>query len=73
MLTPFIGLDSNGKAQIYMSPFCLYRLSPMHLRGVPIPKKVEELIEGNEAVALDALRLMRKYCEDYNAPKKKKK
>jgi hypothetical protein len=72
MLTPFIGIDSNGKPKIYMSPFSLYRLSPMHLRGVPIPKKVEQLMDGDEDVALDALKLMQKYYNDYNSKKKKK-
>ena len=69
-LYPFIGLDDFGDMHIYMSPFKLHRLSPMHLRGKPFPDGCDRAISPEKT--RDMLQKLCNYYNDYDSRKKKK-
>lgn len=69
-LYPFIGIDDAGDMRIYMSPFRLNKLSPMHSRGKPFPAGVDQAIEPEQTREL--LKKMCDYFDEYNSRNKKK-
>jgi hypothetical protein len=61
-LTPYIGIDEHNESQIYVTPFPLNKISPMHLRGKPMPfMNVKE----------DPIETLRSVREYYKEKKKK--
>lgn len=72
MIFPLLGIDDNGKLVMLISPINLNPISPMHLRGNPIPASVQRFIEGDESDAINALRDMTKYYRTFYKTKKKK-
>ena len=69
-LYPFVGMDDSGDMHIYMSPFRLHKLSPMHSRGKPFPDGVDRAIEPEQTREL--LQKLCDYFNDYDSRKKKK-
>jgi hypothetical protein len=69
-LYPFVGMDDSGDMHIYMSPFRLHKLSPMHSRGKPFPDGVDRAIEPEHT--RDLLKKLCDYFNDYDSRKKKK-
>lgn len=69
-LFPFIGLDDSGEMSIYISPFKLHKISPMHYRGKPFPEGCEKSISPEKT--RDMLKKLCDYFNDYDARKKKK-
>ena len=69
-LYPFVGMDDSGDMHIYMSPFRLHKLSPMHSRGKPFPDGVDRAIEPKQTREL--LQKLCDYFNDYDSRKKKK-
>ena len=69
-LYPFIGMDNDGEMCIYISPFRLNKLGPMHERGKPFPDGADRAIEPEHT--RDLLRKLCDYFNDYDSRKKKK-
>ena len=69
-LFPFIGLDESGDMGIYISPFKLHKISPMHVRGKPPPEGCGNVISPEKT--RDMLKKLCDYFNDYDSGKKKK-
>jgi hypothetical protein len=63
-LIPFIGLGERGKLEIKMSAFPLYPLSPMHLRGKPVPAIVQNFLDTGEGSPVEILQSMTDYYKN---------
>ena len=70
-LHPFVGMDESGDLHIYISPFKLHKLSPMHSRGRPFPDGVDQPIPSEKAEEL--LKKMHDYFNGYENNKRSKK
>lgn len=62
-------MDDAGDMHIYVSPFRLNKLGPMHGRGKPFPDGADHAVEPEQTRAL-----LKKLCDyfDYDSRKKKK-
>lgn len=68
---PFIGLDESGDMGIYISPFKLHKISPMHFRGKPLPEGCGDAISPEKT--RDMLKKLRDYFNEYENNKRSKK
>jgi hypothetical protein len=73
MIYPVLGIDEQGRLVMLISPARLNPISVMHLRGNPPSASLMALIDGDEGVAVDALKDMHKYYQSYYAKKQNKK
>ena len=60
-LIPFLGVGEKGKLEIHVSAFPLRPLSPMHLRGEPLPHVVRNFLDTGEGEPCELLTAMTKY------------
>ncbi len=67
-LYPFVGIE-DGKMHMYVSPFRLNKVGPMHSRGKPIPDDCANEIDPNNVE--NALAKMNQYFNEANKAKKK--
>lgn len=68
-LYPFIGIQ-DGKMYMFVSPFRLNKIGPMHSRSSPIPDECSGVIDPDKAES--ALIKMTKYYENETSGTKKK-
>jgi hypothetical protein len=68
-LIPFLGLDSNGKMRIHLSPFPIPTPTPMHERGKPLPDIAHRELKEDEC--LDALKSVSAYYDKEESRAKK--
>ena len=74
MLRPLLGINEKGEYKLYMLPYSLNEMSPMHKRGARLTNAVTSLMEGSKdpEQAIQALEEATKYYQDHESPTKKK-